>query len=165
MIIGQKELEADLKKMSVLDLHKAASQSIRLVQAQAKLKCPVNHGELRDSIYTDVEWGADYVRATCYTNKSYGPHVEFGTGPKGQANHKGVSPDSTGSYVQHGWGIPASAVSPRDAERYGWKKRTYNGKEYYMTSGQAAQPYMYPALKDQESEIERVFERSIKSQL
>lgn len=162
MIIGQKELIADLRKMSLMDMHRAAAQGIKLVQEEAKARCPENHGELRDSIYTDVKYSANHVTATCYTHKPYAPHVEFGTGPVGQTHHEGVSPDSTGAYVQHGWGIPADAVSPADAQRYKWQKHIYNGKEYYMTYGQAAQPFMYPALKNNEKKIENIFRRAVK---
>ena len=165
MIIGQKELEAALKKMSILDLHKAASESIKLVQARAKRNCPVNHGELRDSIYTELEWIADTVTAICYTNKECAPHVEFGTGPKGQANHAGVSPDSAGAYVQSPWWIHESQIDPKDAERYHWFYIDTPDGRFYQCTGQAAHPYLYPALKDQENEIEKIFERSAKSQL
>jgi HK97 gp10 family phage protein len=162
MIIGEEKLLKDLDKMSRVDMLAAADEAIRLVQREAKKNCPVNHGELKQSIYTDVEQTDDTVRAVCYTNKSYAPHVEFGTGPVGQAHHEGVSPDSNGSYVQHGWGIPAEKVSPSDAARYGWKKQLYNGKEYYMTSGQAAQPFLYPALHDNQEKISRIFRKGVK---
>lgn len=162
MILGEKELLEGLEKLTLVNLNRAAGKAIKKVQAEAKRLCPVNHGELRDSIYTKTEWEGDTVCATCYTNKKYGPYVEFGTGPKGQENHAGISPNVTPVYVQHGWGIPEEAVSKKDAEKYGWELREYNGKNYYMTSGQAAHPFMYPALKNKEEDIIEVFADEVK---
>ena len=123
------------------------------VQAQAKLLCPVNHGELRNSIKTDVESSNNSVTAITYTNAEHASFVEFGTGPVGQANHDGISPNVSPTYSQHGWGIPADKVDPADAIKYKWPKRTYGGKDYYMTSGQPAQPFIYPALKNNEDKV------------
>ena len=123
------------------------------VQAEAKLLCPVNQGELRNSIKSTVEINTDKITAVTYTDKDYASYVEFGTGPVGQANHEGISPNFTPSYSSHGWGIPADKVDPADAIKYKWPKRVYNGKEYYMTNGQPAQPFMYPALKNNESKV------------
>lgn len=162
MIIGMQGIVDDLEKMSDVDLVKAASDSIRIVQGQAKLLCPVNHGELRNSIYTDVESGQGYVRATCYTNKDYAPHVEFGTGPKGQEHHEGASPDSVGSYTQSPWWIHESQVPQEDAERYHWFYIDTPDGRFYRCSGQPAQPYMYPALKNNEEKIIGIFRNAVK---
>lgn len=124
-----------------------------IVQAYAKLMCPVNHGELREHIFTSIEQGNGRTTATTFTNKESAIYVEFGTGPIGQANHEGISPTVTPAYSQHGWGIPADKVDAADAEMYKWPKREYGGKEFYMTSGQPAQPFMYPALKNNEGKV------------
>lgn len=131
------------------------STNKQIVQVYAKLLCPVNHGELRNSIKTSIEMTSDHIMASTFTNKEYASYVEFGTGPIGQANHEGISPDFVPSYSQHGWGIPADKVDPADAQMYKWPKRKYNGKEYYMTSGQPAQPFMYPALKGNEGKVKK----------
>lgn len=131
------------------------STNKQIVQAYAKLLCPVNHGELRNSIKTSIDMTQDHIKAETFTNKKQAAYVEFGTGPIGQENHEGVSPDIALSYSQHGWGIPADKVDPADAEMYKWPKRIYNGKEYYMTSGQPAQPFMYPALKNNEKKVKK----------
>ena len=94
MILREKSFMDALGELSAIDLHDAVSKGIKTVQAEAKSLCPVYDGELRDSIYTSVENGEESIRGTCYTNKSYAAYVEFGTGPKGQANHEGISPDA-----------------------------------------------------------------------
>lgn len=161
MIIGEKEFIKSLEQISVLDMHKAASQSIRLVQKEAKLLCPVNHGELRDSIYTNTEWTADTVRATCYTNKKYGPFVEFGTGPKGQEHHEGVAPDVAYAYGQSPWWIHERDIDPVDAARYGWFYIDTPQGRFYQCTGQAAHPFLYPALKNQVGRIAEIFGEEI----
>ena len=41
-------------------------------------------------------------------------------------------------------------------------EREYNGETYYLTNGQAAQPFMYPALKDGETQAIEKMQASIK---
>lgn len=136
-----------------------------IVQAWAKLLCPVNHGELRNSIKTSIEQTGTRIAATTFTNKEEAVYVEFGAGPIGEANHEGISPEVSPAYSQHGWGIPASEVDEADAEMYKWPKRTYGGKDYYMTSGQPAQPFMYPALKNNEGRVKKELTKQLIKQI
>lgn len=165
MILGEKKLLDSLGKLSQTDLYGAVARGIKTVQAEAKSLCPVHDGELRDSIYISVENSEDGIRGTCYTNKSYAAYVEFGTGPKGQANHEGISPDVAVSYRQSPWWIHESQVGRETAERYGWPYIDTPDGRFYCCSGQAAQAYMYPALKNNEQEIERIFEEAVKKKI
>lgn len=88
MILGTKDVTKMLKNASELEISKAVSKGIKLVQSAARAECPVDHGELRGSIFTVVEAEGRNVTGICYTDKKYGPYVEFGTGLKGQANHE-----------------------------------------------------------------------------
>lgn len=150
-------LDSLLKKLESMDsqitdyLFKSVARETKAVQADAKNNCPVNHGELKASIVAEVSTTKDGVIGIVRTNKEYAAHVEFGTGPVGQANHEGTSPHVNRAYSQKGWAFPASEVSAADAAQYKWPKRTYGGEDYYVTSGQRAQPFMYPALKNRES--------------
>ena len=153
-------LDSLINKLDNLDRIKIADtvmRQIKLVQAEAKLNTPVKArgggGELRDSIVTSVEDYGGGVRGIAKTNKRYAAYVELGTGPKGEADHDGISPKVNPSYSQHGWGISADQIDAADAEMYHMSKRSYNGKEYYMTNGQAAHPFMYPAIKNNEKQI------------
>jgi len=165
MILGEKKLLDSLGKLSQTDLYGAVARGIKTVQAEAKSLCPVHDGELRDSIYISVENSEDGIRGTCYTNKSYAAYVEFGTGPKGQANHEGISPDVAVSYRQSPWWIHEIQVGRETAERYGWPYIDTPDGRFYCCSGQAAQAYMYPALKNNEQEIERIFEEAVKKKI
>lgn len=63
--------------MSIDDaIQRALTKSALLVEADAKLNCPVDTGILRSSITHQVYADA----AEIGTNMSYGPYVEFGTG-------------------------------------------------------------------------------------
>lgn len=155
MIIGDKELVKELGKIQSMNTRTGIKEAISFVQENAKSNCPTNYGELRESIYIDVEYDAEICRGICYTNKSYGPYVEFGTGPNGQASHEGISPNVAVAYNQKGWMIPGNAMTLRDAEKYGFGvvKRKDGMPMGYLTNGQAAQPFMYPALKDNEEKV------------
>ena len=167
MIIGYQKLEQKLNNMTSMDLRSAVNEAIGLVQQSAKDLCPSHSGELRQSIYTTTEQVDDTCRGTCYTNKKYGQYVEFGTGPNGQESHKGISPEVAVAYSQKGWMIPADAMSQGEAESYGFG--VANGPEGqvigYYTNGQAAHPFMYPALKNNEEEVTRIISSSVRSQL
>jgi len=131
----------------------AVSKGIRLVQANAKYLCPVGDGELRDSIYATVETDSNMVRGSCYTNKKHGPYVELGTGPKGQADHDGISPAVNPVYTQSPWWIHESQIDKATVEKYHMFSIETKDGIFYKSSGQAAQPFMYPALKNNEDEI------------
>ena len=108
------------------------------------------------------------IHSEIYTNSEYAPYVEFGTGPTGQAHHNGISPDVDPVYSQSGWMISADAMSPDDAEQYGFGIAKGKDGEVigYYTKGQVAQPFMYPAfaeLKDDVTqEIKAALEKDLK---
>lgn len=147
-------------------VEKAMRKEIRRVRNAAVMLCPVNHGELRQSIKTDVFQEGKNVIGTCYTNNEYAAYVEFGTGPKGAAEHNGISPNVHPAYVTQGWWFPGDDLPPADADRYHWpKSETEDGKTLYFTKGQAAQPYMYPALKMNERIITMNLSAALKANI
>lgn len=129
-------------------VEKAVRKETLRVQRNAVLLCPVNHGELRQSIKTKVEATEGMVVGTVYTNNKRAVFVEFGTGPVGQDNHEGISPEVNPVYSQSGWWFPGDKITPQDAAKYHWPSMTTDdGKTLYFTQGQPAQPFMYSALK------------------
>ena len=88
-----------------------------VVQANAKLLCPVNHGELRASISEKAEQTSTGVRVMTYTNKESASYVEFGTGPRGEASHEGISPKVTPTYSQHGGGFLENEIVPMQMQK------------------------------------------------
>ena len=131
---------ADITRQAVLHASKT------IVQADAKLRAPANDGELRNSIKTRVKMDGDKVIGEVYTNLNYAPYVELGTGPKGQASHAGISPDVNVSYRSTPWFVHEDQI---DVGPYHFQKMG----EFYKIYGQPAQPYLYPALKDNHDRI------------
>ena len=168
MIKGDKELE---KKFAVLEqvaeeqMEKIVGRQAKRIQAEAKLLCPVQDGELRRSIKTKVQREGDSVTGVVYTNKKYAPYVEFGTGPKGEADHAGISPVVTPSYVQKPWWIHESQIGWETAEMYHMFRLDTADGLFYQTSGQAAQPFLYPALKNNEKRVAKNMEDALKREL
>ena len=147
------ELDKKLKQLAEIDMKRAVGEVIQIVRLAATLNCPIDTGELQQDIAADVE--GDSIRAigTCWTNKAYAPYVEFGTGPKGQADHAGISPDVTPVYTQSPWWIHESQVDRSVAEKYRWFYIDTPEGRFYQCTGQPAHPFMYPALHDNEDKI------------
>jgi HK97 gp10 family phage protein len=136
-------------------MEKAVGTSIKMVQGEARLMCPVNDGELRRSIMTDTEVQDGKVTGIMYTNKKHALYVEFGTGPAGEADHAGISPSVSPSYSQSPWWIHESQIDAATAEKYHMFYIDTPEGRFYQSSGQAAQPFMYPALKNNEERATR----------
>lgn len=145
---GISELEKKLNNMAKLDAVKQVSAAIQEVRSAAVLRCPVDTGELRQSIYTEMKIEGEAVQGICFTEKPYGTYVEFGTGPKGQQNHAGISPDIIPAYTQSPWWIHESQIDKETAEKYRWFYIDTPDGRFYQCTGMAAHPFMYPALKD-----------------
>ena len=161
-------LVSQLERLGDLDIEKAVKKGAEHAQSAAKSLAPVNSGELHNSILVDVKKiSSGKYEGIVYTNLSYATYVEFGTGPVGAKNHEGTSPNVTPVYTMHAWGIPADSVSPTTAARYGWKLSTYKGKQYYAFPfyGQPAQPFMYPALKDNEEDIVEIIANELRAEV
>lgn len=133
------------------------NQAANYVLSAAKLRAPAKRGELKNSISVTVETGKE-ITAHIGTNKEYAMYVEFGTGPKGQANHSGTSPDVAVTYRQSGWLIPASKAPEIATDYPHWPSITINGQVFYKSLGQAAQPFLYPALKNNEKTVADILE-------
>lgn len=169
-IKGVEELLDKLNSLEVnalAELRKAVDREIKkTVQAEAKLMCPADDGALRNSIVTQVTEDDNGIEAKCVTSKEYAAYVEFGTGPKGQADNAGISPEASIAYSQTPWwiheGSGKNEVDRETAEKYGWfYVDTPNGR-FYKCYGQAAQPFMYPALKNNEKQIKARIKKDLK---
>lgn len=123
-IEGMKDLRESMDKISDVDLTNIMKKWTEYVRGEAVDLCPVDTGELRQSIHTDVEkrYGGT-VTGIVYTNKEYASYIEFGTGRRGEASI-GKSPQISIDYSAD-------------------------------INGQAAQPFMYPALNNNQTRILR----------
>ena len=75
-IINLDKLRLKLDNFTQLDIEKASNKSCLAVENEAKKQCPVDTGDLRNSITHEVEDNVGYIG----TNKEYAPYVEYGTG-------------------------------------------------------------------------------------
>lgn len=75
-IINLDKLNYKLETLANLDISKALNKACLVVENEAKRLCPVDTGDLRNSITHEVDDGVGIVG----TNKEYAPYVEFGTG-------------------------------------------------------------------------------------
>ena len=134
------------KQVDDIVLKAVRNASKRVIQADAKKLAPVNNGELRNSIKTRVKVENGKAIGEVFTNLHYAPYVEFGTGPKGQASHSGISPEVSVSYRSSPWYVHEDQI---DVGPYHFQKIG----EFYKMYGQPAQPFLYPALRDNKERV------------
>ncbi len=166
-LLGADRLIAKFRKLSDVSQRDIVSKAVHhaaknIVQADAKRLAPGNNGELRNSIKTRVKMDGDKVIGEVYTNLNYAPYVEFGTGPKGQTSHSGISPEVSVSYRSSPWYVHEDQI---DVGPYHFQKLG----EFYKMYGQPAQPYLYPALRDNQEcvskSISNYVRRKIREQI
>lgn len=146
---GANELVRKLRAIDAVleNPEQVLGKAAETIRGGCVLECPVNDGELRNKgIKTRVEGDKGYV----YTTLPYAQYVEFGTGRKGAADHAGISPYVNPSYTMEPWWIPEDKLSEGAIENYHWVVIEVDGKRYYRSDGQPAQPFMYQGAKKTE---------------
>lgn len=100
-----------------------------------------------------VEQETNRIAGEVYNNANYAAYVEFGTGPVGQA--AGLKIDGIDlAYRQTPWMIPVGKIDKSTAEKYRFIPIKEDGEVIgYLTRGQAPQPFLYPAMKNNEEHI------------
>lgn len=135
-IIG---IETLLKRLNSLGgnveeiLYDSIAKQTKLVQGEAKELCPVDTGDLRGSIKANTQKNKNKIVGIVSTNSDHAAYVEFGTGKVGERTNKNTKVNV--SYKQDKWLANIPDIGPRWIE------------------GQPAQPYLYPALKNNEDKI------------
>lgn len=162
-LIGSERLIAKLQRLSSARQTEIVSKAVlnaakNVVQKDAKLRAPVNVGDLRNGIKARLVKSNGTPTAEVVSTSDHGAYVEFGTGPKGAANHAGISPEVSVSYRSTPWYVHESQIK---AGPYRFAKHG----EFYKVYGQAAQPYLYPALKDNRERVTKVISRYVKRKL
>ena len=135
-IIG---VETLLKRLNSLGgnveetLYNSMVKQTKFVQGEAKELCPVDTGDLRESIKDNTRKYKNKIVGSIYTNSDHAAYVEFGTGKVGERTNTNTKVNV--SYKQEKWKVNIPDVGVRWIE------------------GQPAQPYLYPALKNNEEKI------------
>lgn len=165
-IKGIDSLLLKLDKVKNIQLQKTVKEATKIVHSQAKLLAPTgDSGDLAGSIKMDYIELPTKVQGRVYTNKEYAPYVEFGTGRKGKGTYPYKIKGLNLTYEDK-WFIPASEISEKTAKKYHFKKiYGKDGAVYYLSYGQPAQPFMYPAIKNTRKQIERIATTGIKESL
>lgn len=112
---------------------KALLRAGGVFEKAAKEKCPVDTGDLRDSIHTEAK--ADDQVATG-TSLKYGPDVEFGTGPKGDPS------------------------VPHTTKKF-WRYKDAEGN-WHTSHGQPPQPFMRTAFSENKDKAVDAVKESIR---
>ena len=148
----------------------ATEEITELVRAAAELRISssmkAGSGELLGSIKTEVviDSGGKLV-GRVWSDKEQAIYREFGTGPNGQASSKDLPEGVNPVYTQTRWFIPAEEVVIDLNEIYGMPKITVQGKEFYITSGQPARPFLYPSLKEILPQMPEIYKEHVKKKL
>ena len=114
---------------------RASNEIAAIMRERASLRVPVDTGALKQSTNTEIIPTAEGMDITLGTNLHYAPYVEFGTGTRGS--------DAGRTDGDHGADV------------------------YYVVErrGQRAQPYIRPALYDNESNLRAILQREIDKEL
>ncbi|MBQ6546472.1 MAG: HK97 gp10 family phage protein [Bacilli bacterium] len=146
-IKGIESLTRKLNNISQTEkVKETMNNAVLLVHAQAKTLAPVDKGALAGSIRPKVITEGKKIIGKVYTNLSYAPFVEFGTGIKG-----------TGTYPNKNVTLTYRSTP--------WVYTPDDGETFYYTEGQVAQPYMYPAIKRNERKIKTMFKEALHTDL
>lgn len=116
------------------NLSKGMENATALVERAAKQNAPKDTGALRRSIESKVEVGENSVVGTVFTNLEYAPYVEYGTGLFAEKGGRSNVP---------------------------WKYEDEKG-EFHSTSGQKPQPYLRPALLNNQEQIKKLLQEGMK---
>ena len=131
-----------------MELRSAMNKATQLVHGQAKTLAPADTGQLRGSIHMQVKDTGKELQGRVYTNVEYASYVEFGTGIKGNGTYP---------YQVEGLNL--------EYKNKGWAYYDEDKGEWIYTKGQKAQPYMYPALKQNEKTIKKILKDGVHTKL
>ena len=112
----------------------AMGKSCASVERSARQKAHKKTGDLRRSIKSKVEDSDTEVKGIVYTPLEYAPYVEYGTGLFARDGNGRQTP---------------------------WSYQDAKG-EWHTTKGQKPQPFLEPALLDNEKNIVKIFKEAIK---
>ena len=148
----------------------ATYEITELVRSAAELRLSssmkFSSGELLGSLKTEVVENAEgKIVGRVWSDNATSVYREFGTGPVGEASTKDLPEDVNPVYTQTRWFIPAEKVAIDLNEIYGMPKITIKGKEFYITSGQPARPFLYPSLKEILPQMPDIYKEHVQKKL
>lgn len=149
-------VQAGIKKGSLM-----AGQRITV---DAKVKVAKNTGNLANTIRVEQRSTLNYEETVVSTNSNYAQFIEFGTGPVGKASKKDLPKGLSLTYKNVGWFVNVKDFP--DYAKYGFKPiENKDGEQFIYTRGQAAKPFMMPAVRANIKRIPKIFKDTIKTEL
>ena len=145
---GIDSLTQRFNKIANIELKETMNKATQLVHGQAKALAPVDTGQLAGSIHMQVKDTGKELQGRVYTNVEHAPYVEFGTG---------ITGNGTYPYEVEGLSL--------EYRNKAWCYFDEDKGEWIYTKGQEAQPYMYPAMKENEKTIKNMFREGVKTKL
>lgn len=127
-------------------LEKGLRQAGKKIQGGAKLLVDVDTGRLRNSITEGISYEGNDIIEDIGTNLEYAAYVEFGTGPVGEASAKMLPEGVSLQYRSDGWVYS-------------------DGERFYYTEGQPADPFLYPAFKQNQNNVTDIVARALQKEL
>ena len=123
-------------------------------------------GELIGSLKNEVVENAQgRIVGRVWSDKIQALIREFGSGPVGEASPKDLPEGVNPVYTQERWFIPADQVSLDLEAIYGMPRITIQGKDFFITSGQPARPFLYPSLKEILPEAPEIYRETVQKAL
>ena len=147
-IEGLDRLYRKISRLHNIDIKPIIEDATIRIRDEAKMRVPVDTGELQNSIDYNVDISAKGFTGKVFTNKEHGLYVELGTGPKGEASHIGISPEIKPIYSPSGWVY-------YDTDK----------QKFIFTNGQPARPFMYPALHDNREKISKFIQEKVQRKI
>ena len=162
---GLDKIIAKLDKMQDTSTIVSAMQdACDLVEGAAKYKAPKDTGALKRSITNRIEVIGNEVDGIVFTPLEYAPYIEYGTGLYAE-NGNGTS----GYWVYVG-DKDYDPNRKKSGKRYTLQEAKQivaimrsKGLEAYYTNGMHPQPFMRPALKENEQNIKKKLKEGIMS--
>lgn len=133
-ILNLDRLLSKFENLYETDLVEPLTKACLLVENEAKRRCPVDTGQLRQSITHQVIDSTGIIG----TNVEYAPYVEYGTGKY-----------ASGPYEGKGRQTPWAFIDPKTGD-------------LIWTAGGRPHPFLEPALLENEQEILKLIEEEIK---
>ena len=162
---GLDKIIAKLDKMQDTSTIVSAMQdACKLVEGAATDKAPKDTGALRRSITNRVEVIGNEVSGIVFTPLEYAPYIEYGTGMYAE-NGNGTS----GYWVYVG-DKDYDPNRKKSGKRYTLQEAKQivaimrsKGLKAYYTNGMHPQPFMRPALKENEQNVKKKLKEGIMS--
>jgi len=172
-IKGLSSLKRKVKALpKVLDdaMWDATYEITELIQQAAEMRLSsgmkFSSGELLGSLKNEVVVNAQgKIIGRVWSDNQKSVFRELGTGPVGESSQKDLPEGVTPVYSQTAWFIPATEVDIDLEAVYGIPRVSIQGKDFYITKGQPARPFLYPSLKELTEQAPEIYKKHVQKKL